>query len=144
MLNLNEEKIKAWPVIQGHLVGSYQKRLEWTRVTITILTPSLVLLVGLQEKFKPDEMILNILLVSSILLVSVTILIGLWLLLGEAEAHLKAVGDIKAWVESGKSIDDMRGSVDFPKYQQIFLRFFPALVWVSVLSLCTFGIAKFI
>jgi hypothetical protein len=137
------EKIKALPVIQKHLINSYQKRLEWARVTITILTPSLVLLVGLQDKPKPDETTLNIFLLTSIILISVTILIGLWLLLGEAEAHNLAVGDIKEWVESGKPIDDMQWSVNFQKHQQIFLRFFPALVWVSVLSICLFGVLKF-
>ena len=54
-MNNIEEVIKALPVIQKHLSDRYKKRLDWVRVTISILTPSLVLLVGLQEKPLPGE-----------------------------------------------------------------------------------------
>lgn len=90
-----EEKIKAFPLIQQHLTERYKKRLEWVRVTITILTPSLVLLIGLQDKLLPDEKLLNALLLTSILLMTLSILIGLWVLLSESEAHGLAVDGIK-------------------------------------------------
>jgi len=37
----NIEEIKATQLIKHHQLNSYQKALEWVRVTITILTPSL-------------------------------------------------------------------------------------------------------
>ena len=88
-------------------------------------------------------MLLNVLLLSSILLLTVSILIGLWVLLGEAEAHGQAAADIKEWVESGKKIDALNGGIKFPSYQNIMLRFFPAIVWLAVLSLGAFGCAKY-
>jgi len=82
-MNNVEEKIKAFPLIRQHLTERYKKGLEWTRVTITILTPSLVLLIGLQDKLLPNDKLLNALLLTSILLMTVSILIGLRVLLGE-------------------------------------------------------------
>lgn len=143
-MNYIEEKIKAIPLVQQHLVNRYQKRLEWIRVTITILTPSLVLLIGLQDKLLPDEKLLNVLLLISILLMTLSILTGLWVLLGESEAHGLAVDGIKEWVESGKKIDDLIASVDFPWHQKILTRFFPIFVWLSILSLGTFGLLKYL
>ena len=98
-MSLSEEKTKAFPLLSKHLFSRYQKRLDWVRVSITILTPSLVLLIGLQEKPPHNEMLLNVLLLISILLLTVSVLIGLWVLLGESEAHGQAAVDIKAWVE---------------------------------------------
>ncbi len=101
-----DEKIKALPLIQDHQIGGYQKKLEWVRVTITILTPSLVLLIGLQEKPLPFERLLRILFLTSILLMTLSILMGLWLLLGESKAHAQAVADIKSFVEEGQKVDE--------------------------------------
>ena len=143
-MNNIEEKIKATPVLQHHLTSRYQKRLEWIRVTITILTPSLVLLIGLQGKPPPCEKLLNALLLTSILLMTLSILTGLWVLLGESEAHGQAVDEIKEWVEAGKSIDDLKSSVRFPWHQKITIRLFPVFVWLSVLSLGAFGILKYL
>ena len=142
-MSLDEEKTKAFPLLSNHLSSRYKKRLEWVRVSITILTPSLVLLIGLQEKPPLDEMLLNVLLLSTILLLTVSILIGLWVLLGESEAHGQAADDIKEWVESGKQISDLKGGVKFPSHQEIMLRFFPAIVWLAVLSLGVFGCSKY-
>lgn len=139
-----EEKIKALPVIQQHLVDRYQKRLDWVRVTITILTPSLVLLVGLQEKPLPCEKLRSALLLISILFLTLTILIGLLVLLGESEGHGLAVDGIKEWVDSGKKMEDLKSPVKFPWYQNIFLEYFPILVWLSVLFLGSFGITKYL
>ena len=143
-MNNIEEKIKALPIIQQHLVDRYKKRLEWVRVTITILTPSLVLLVGLQEKPLPYEKLLSALLLISILLMTSTILLGLLLLLGESEAHGTAVDGIKEWVDSGKKMEDLKSPVEFPWHQNIFLKYFPIFVWLSVLSLGAFGLLKYL
>ena len=139
-----EEKLKATPLRQQHLTDRYQKSLVWIRTTITILTPSLVLLIGLQEKPLSSEKLLSLLLSISILLMTLSILTGLWVLLGESKAHGKAVVEIKELVESGKTIDDLPLSVDFPWHQDILLRLFPKLVWLSILSLGSFGILKYL
>jgi hypothetical protein len=139
-----EEKIKATPILQQHLTDRYQKTLIWIRTTITILTPSLALLIGLQEKPLPSEKLLCVLLLISILLMTLSILTGLWVLLGESKAHGKAVVEIKELVESGESIDDLPFSVDFPWHQDILLRLFPKLVWLSILFLGSFGFFKYL
>jgi hypothetical protein len=143
-MNDIEEKIKAMPFIQHHLLNSYKKRLEWVRVTIAILTPSLVLLIGLQHKPPPCEKLLSVLLLTSILLMTLSILTGLWVLLGESEGHKKAMVDIKEWVDSGKKIDNLQSSVKFPWHQNITIRLFPILVWLSILSLGSFGLLKYL
>ncbi len=127
-MNNIEEVIKALPVIQKHLSDRYKKRLDWVRVTISILTPSLVLLVGLQEKPLPGEILLKYLLVLSISVMTLTILIGLWVLLGESEGHGLAVDGIKKWVDSGKKMDDLKSPVEFPWHQNVGLKFFPIFV----------------
>ena len=139
-----EEKIKALPLIQNHQLSGYQKRLEWIRVTITILTPSLVLLIGLQDKPLPYERLLSALLLTSILLMTLSILTGLWVLRGESEGHVQAVADIKSWVESGKEIDDLPTFVKSPWHQKVTIILFPIFVWLSILSLGTFGILKYL
>jgi hypothetical protein len=142
-MSLTEEQIKATPLLSSHLSDRYKKRLEWVRVSITILTPSLVLLIGLQEKPQHDGVLLNILLLSSILLMTISILIGLWVLLGESEAHGQAAADIREKVLSGGKFEDLQGPIKFPSHQNIMLRFFPAIVWLAVLSLGAFGFAKY-
>jgi hypothetical protein len=139
-----EEIIKALPLVSKHKLALYQKRLEWIRVTITILTPSLVLLIGLQEKPQPSEILLCFLLLTSILLMTLSILTGLWVLLGESKAHGQAVADIKEWVDAGKKIDDLGPSVKFPWHQKITIRLFPIFVWLSILSLGAFGFFKYL
>ena len=139
-----EEKIKASPVIQNHLLNGYQKKLEWIRVTIAILTPSLVLLIGLQDRPLPCERLLSILLLISILLMTLSILIGLWLLRVESKGHFQAVADIKEWVEAGKQTDYLPTFVKSPWHQNIPIMLFPIFVWLSILSLGAFGILKYL
>ncbi|MFA4911822.1 MAG: hypothetical protein WC649_12395 [Desulfobacteria bacterium] len=139
-----EEIIKALPLVSKHKLALYQKRLEWIRVTITILTPSLVLLIGLQGKPQPSEILLRFLLLTSVLLMTLSILTGLWVLLGESTAHYQAVADIKQWVDSGNRVDDLPHSVEFPWHQKILIRIFPIFVWLSILFLGAFGILKYL
>jgi len=141
-MSLTEEQIKATPLLSHHLSERYKKRLEWVRISITILTPSLVLLIGLQEKPLHNESLLNALLLSSILLLTLSILMGLWVLLGESEAHSQAASDIKEKVLSGGKVEELC-LIKFPSHQNIMLRFFPAIVWLAVLSLGAFGCAKY-
>jgi hypothetical protein len=137
------EQVKAKPLLESHLNDRYLKTLIWIRTTITILTPSLVLLIGLQEKPLPSEKLSNVLLLISILLMTLSILTGLWVLLGESKAHWKAVVDIKEWVTAGKIIDDLPYYISFPWHQSMPLRLFPKLVWLSILFLGSFGFLKY-
>jgi hypothetical protein len=143
-MNNLEEKIKAYPLLHHHKSHGYQKRLDWIRTTITILTPTLVLLIGLQEKPLPSEKSLHVLLLTSIVLMTLSILTGLWVLLGESKAHWSAVDDIKAWVDAGHKVDDLIGSVPSPWHQRTALILFPVFVWLSILSLGAFGLLKYL
>ena len=70
-----EENLKAIQIIKHHQLNSYQKRLIWVRTAITILTPSLILLIGLQDKPPPYEKLLSVLLLTSTLLMTLSILV---------------------------------------------------------------------
>ena len=146
VINMNriEEIYKAFPILSKHKLAAYQKRLEWIRVTITVLTPSLVLLIGLQDKPPPSEKLLNVLLLTSILLMTLSILTGLWVLLGESTAHLQVAADIKEWVDSGKKVDDFQLSAKFPWHQNKLIELFPIFVWLAILSLGSFGLLKYL
>jgi len=143
-MNNTEEEIKAIQLIKYHQLNSYQKGLEWVRITITILTPSLVLLIGLQDKPLPYEKLLSVLLLTSILLMTLSILTGLWLLLGESKAHKQAVVDIDRWVDSGKKIEDLPFSIKSPWHQELAIKLFQIFVWLAFLSLGSFGILKYL
>ena len=143
MQHLEEER-KALPIIQDHQLQSYQKNLDWIRVTITILTPSLVLLIGLQAPPPLCERLLRVLLLISILLMTLAILTGLCVLRGESEGHFRAVGDIKASVDAGKKIDDLPTYIKSPWHQNIAIRLFPIFVWLSILFLGSFGFLKYL
>ncbi len=143
-INKAIEHAKAKPLLESHLNDRYLKTLIWIRTTITILTPSLVLLIGLQEKPLPSEKLSSVLLLISISLMTLSILAGLWVLLGESKAHWKAAVDIKEWVTAGKRIDDLSPYVNLPWHQSISLRLFPKLVWLSILFLGSFGFVKYL
>ena len=144
MDDLTEERIKALPVIRHHIDQGYKKKLDWVRVTITILTPSLVLLIGLQDNPLPCEMLRRYLLLTSILFLTLSISIGLLVLHGESSGHSKAVDDIKAWVDSGKNMVDLPTYVKFSWIDQLPIRLFPLFVWLSIFSLGAFGILKYL
>ena len=143
-MNRTEEINKAFPVLIEHRIDGYKKMLGWVRVTITILTPSLVLLIGLQDKPQPSEKLLSILLLTSIVLMTLSILTGLWVLLGESKLCHQAASDIKEWVDSGKSIDNLPYLVKSSWHQNISIKLFPIFVWLSILSLGSFGFLKYL
>ena len=139
-----EEKIKALPVIQQFVFDSYKKRLEWIRITITILTPSLVLLIGFQTKPHSSEKLLSALLLISILLMSVSILSGLYLLLAESQAYKKMAGDIKRLVDRGGSVQETPIFLEFSWFQEALLKIFSILFSLSILFLGSFGFFKYL
>ncbi|MFQ5714167.1 MAG: hypothetical protein ACE5GU_09055 [Candidatus Scalinduaceae bacterium] len=143
-MNNIEEKIEALPLIQQSMLDSYKKRLEWIRTTITILTPSLVLLIGFQHKPHSSEKLLSALLLISILLMTVSILSGLYLLLAEAQAYKKMAEDIKSLVDKGGSVQDTPISLEFSLFQEVLLKVFPILLSLSILFLGSFGICKYL
>lgn len=143
-MNHIEEKIEALPLIQQSMLDSYKKRLEWIRVTITILTPSLVLLIGFQTKPHSSEKLLSALLLISILMMTVSILSGLYLLLAEPQAYKKMAGDIKSLVDRGGNVQETPIFLEFSWYQEILLKTFPILVSLSILFLGSFGFFKYL
>ena len=143
-MNNIEEKIQALPIIQQCMLDSYKKSLEWIRITITILTPSLVLLIGFQAKPHSGEKLLSALLLISILLMTVSILTGLYLLLAEAQAYKKMAGDIKSLVDRGGSVQETPISLEFSLFQEVLLKAFPILFSLSILFLGSFGFFKYL
>ncbi len=139
-----EEKLEALPFIQQSMLDSYKKRLEWIRVTITILTPSLVLLIGFQTKPHSSEKLLSVLLLISILMMTLSILSGLYLLLAEPKAYQKMAEDIKNLVDKGGSVRETPVPLEFSRHQEVLLKYFPILVLLSILFLGSFGILKYL
>ncbi len=118
---------------------------NWIRTCVTILTPSLALLIGLQGTGLAGSCVLRYLLVSAISLMTIAVLLGLVALRSEAKAHVLARDEvIQEWNENQdfQSIQSMR--VTLPKRYQMALYYFPFAFWLSILSLGVFGIAKYI
>ncbi len=139
------EEAIAKPILVDFYYERYKAMLNWIRTTITILVPSLVLLIGLQEKNLPSEKTQNILLLISILMMTLSILLGLWLLLYESISHANAADQLKRHVEAGKKTKDFSLVPNKHSYIQIkLLKTFPWFVGISILFLGSFGFVKYL
>ncbi len=135
---------KATPDLKNLYSEFYQVMFNWIRTTITILVPSLALLIGLQEKNLSGEKIQNALLLISILVMTLSILIGLWILLYEAELHANVADELKYHVAAGKKTEDYSPvSNKYSSIQAKLLKSFPWLVGISILFLGSFGFVKY-
>lgn len=115
--------------------------LEWVKVVITIMTPSLVLLIGLQDKTQQLTVLSRGFLVSSIVLMSITILLGLLLLHSEQRGHLLLRNDIAHQWKTGGSLDQAQGVL--PRLYGILHTVLSFLPPISIMSLSVFGVLKY-
>ena len=145
MINPSEHKILL-ELLKHHSESKTQITLNWIRITITILTPSLVLLIGLQDDLQSSECLLHILLVISILLLTLSILTGLLILQQEYTPHQKALEEITELLKSHQqeTLMNLPFFAEPSLIVKILMKVFPILVWLSILSLGTFGILKYI
>ncbi len=115
---------------------------NWARTVITIMTPSLVLLIGLQDKTQLLTKISRYLLVTSITLMALTILIGLLFLYSETKGqHLLRDSIANQWNTEG-SLE--QAGIELPKIYLFAQKSFFFLTPLSIISLTIFGICKYI
>ncbi|KHE93626.1 MAG: hypothetical protein K8F52_04340 [Candidatus Scalindua rubra] len=143
-INKASEEAIAKPVLVDLHCDHYQAMLSWIRTTITILVPSLALLIGLQEKNLSGERIQNALLLISMSMMTLSILLGLWALLHESKSHANVAEQLKRHLDAGKKTKEFRLSPGKYSLLQIkLLKIFPWLVGISILSLGSFGFVKY-
>ena len=122
-----------------------QVEFNFIRNSITLLTPSLTLLIGLQEANLPKTSIIHYALLTSIVLLSLTILVGLVSLRAESKLHALE----KEYIQTGLNTLKRTGSyhnspeLPLPKWIQLARNAFHLLIFLSILSLCIFGFSKY-
>jgi len=114
----------------------------WIKTVITILTPSLVLLIGLQDKNQSLSCIALFFLIASIVILTLTILLGLFVLSADAKGF-KLLRDktAKQWKNDKSLCNDPVLLSKKYKYANIMFEY---LSFCSIPFLCFFGICKYI
>ncbi len=133
----NEGKQFVEEVASFHNEKGRAHNYNWIRTCVTILTPSLALLIGLQDTDLSGSCLLVSLLVTAIALMTTAVLLGLLALHSEAKSHVLARDQVvQEWNENQntESIQSMR--VNLPNYYQMALDYFPFAFWLSISSLC--------
>lgn len=121
---------------------SKQAAFTWIRVVISILTPSLVLLVGLQENSPNLSTGAVFFLVLSIVSMAVAILCGLYVLGGEAKGHKLLRDDIgESWNQEKQF--PTSGTLIGSSYKY-FHKVFGWAAISAIISLTIFGVFKYV
>lgn len=114
---------------------------DWTRTIITIMTPSLVLLIGLQGNPASLTTTPRYFLVASIVLMSITILSGLLLLYSESRGNHLLRDSIAAQWNNGGSLD--QAGIKIPIIYLFAQKAISFLTPLSILCLTVYGVAKY-
>ena len=121
-----------------------EKNYNWIRTSITIPTPSLILLVGLEGNSLPKSCILTVATLSSIVAMTLTVLIGLVALHSEAKSHVLARDKLRAEWDQHGDLSKVSELVELPLYMRAALVVFPYMVSFSLLCISALGIIKVI
>ena len=131
-------------LISHHGDEAHKKNYDWIRHGITILTPSLALLIGLQVPDLSSQKIKCISLVITVSLMTISILLGLLALRGEAKLHhLKQEALVDELGNDSQKEAPIR-EISLPNLYFYPLVAFPFLLSLSVFSLGIFGVLKYI
>jgi hypothetical protein len=115
---------------------------SWIRIVISILTPSLVLLIGLQDKSQSLSCLSIYFLLASIIVMTVTILSGLFVLGSESKGYLLLRNKTADHVNNGNIAHD--AEVNLPNIYRYASKAFSVSSYLSVLCLCLFGVFKYV
>lgn len=142
---LQEYRKVAYEIVEHHLKERDKKTKDFIKTTITILTAALALLVGLQGEIHCSEIAMRVSLLSSLVLIGLSVLAGVYCLFGDARSHAKRAAAIKKEAANGR-FDTIQNSylATFPWHFAVAYVSYPYLVFLSILSLCVFGITKYI
>jgi len=121
---------------------SRESYFSWIKVVISITTPSLILLIGLQSKDQELSCAAIYLLVISIITMSVTILSGLVILNSESGALLELRNQIAENWEKQKSLK--KAEVVLPNYYKLIKLLFSIATFSSIVAVTTFGVLKYV
>ncbi|WP_100658447.1 hypothetical protein [Alteromonas flava] len=116
--------------------------LAWIRIVITIVTPSLVLLIGLQDASSALSSEAIFFLVTCIVTMSSCIITGLYILGGEAKGHRELrdkIGD--EWNENHKFFTE---GITLSQTYKYAGHVFNYLTLISLISLTLFGVLKYV
>lgn len=131
-------------LIAQESLEAHKRNYDWIRHGISVLTPSLTLLIGLQEPSQPCVSLKCVSLLVTVVLMTLTILTGLAALRCEAKLHFLR---LQAYAEAGiSSAPESAGiqKIELPKIYSWAVGLFPYLTFISIFSLGVFGLAKFI
>jgi hypothetical protein len=115
------------------------------RTCVTILTPSLALLIGFQDSGLSESVLLRYLLVTVISLMTIAILLGVFALRSESRGHVLSRNEAIRQHNEGVPLNEIEEArIDLPKRYLLALEYFPTVFWLSILFLGGFGIAKYV
>ena len=140
-----EQKATIERIASYHNDEGRKHNYNWIRTCVTILTPSLALLIGLQDNDLSGSCVARYLLVSAIGMMTITILLGLLALHSEAKQHVLSRNEVVQRHNEGlpfHEIEKIRISLPMPYL--IALDYFPYSFWVSTLLLGIFGVLKYV
>ena len=129
--------------VQKAELRSREAHLSWVRIIISILTPSLVLLIGLQDKNPELTGEQVFFLVASIALMSVTILLGLLVLHSESRGQHLLRDNIIHQLNTEKGSLDQSGII-LPHIYLYAERAFSFCTPLAIMFLAIYGILKYI
>jgi hypothetical protein len=118
-----------------------QATYDWVRMVISILTPSLVLLIGFQDSSEDLSVCTLAFLILSILSMAITILGGLYVLSSEARGNHLLRDEIATAQKQGKPLP--RGVMLGNSYKHANNLFRWGTV-LSILLLTAFGVSKYL
>ncbi len=115
--------------------------LNWVRNVLTIMTPSLMLLIGLEKKPIDAEPSYVVFLVSSIISMALTIFIGVFFLKSEQAGYSKLRNEIdKAWIEKRSLPNGVGLDPIYIKLRSTF----SVLTLLSLALITCFGVLKYL
>lgn len=139
---MNTEHHQAKSAFDSANKNSRATLFAWVRTVISIITPSLVLLIGLQDKSQLDSPLSKYFLVASILLMSLVILSGLFVLRSESEGY-RLLRD-KVGNHWNKTQSYSNEGVLLSSNVKFFQIFFSCSTILSIIFLTGFGVVKYI
>ena len=140
---MNNQKQIIEDIATYHNEEGRIKNYNWIRTCVTILTPSLALLVGLQGNDLQFQCLVRIFLQVSIALMTISILLGLLALRSESKSHVSSRNEVIRLHNEGKDLPQiLETRIKLAWYYRFSLYIFPYVFWLSILALGIFGCFK--
>lgn len=126
---------------EEHSFLMHEKNFNWMRTVLTLLIPSLVLLIGLKAAPPADQLVARYLLVATIILITLTSLIGLFALRAESLFHDIAHRTFLMQALTKGAHSEVE-SLEIPQRYYLAVISFPYLAVACLLLVSAFGVVK--